>query len=52
MLDINFDVEKAVELFCLPENLEPAVLIPIGYSITEDVRAKSRKDLSETVEIL
>lgn len=46
----NFDVDKASGLFDLPDNLEPAVLIPIGNSATESIREKSRKDLSEIVE--
>lgn len=30
----------------------PAVLIPIGYSASDGVRAKVRKDMSEIVEVL
>lgn len=48
----NFDADKASGLFNLPENLEPAVLIPIGYSATENTRDKSRKALSEIAETL
>lgn len=46
----NFDVDKASGLFDLQDNLEPAVLIPIGYSASVGVREKSRKNLSEIVE--
>lgn len=48
----NFDVAKASESFALPQHLEPAVLIPIGYSASDGVRAKVRKDMSEIVEVL
>lgn len=34
----NFDVYKAAGLFDLPDNLEPAVLVPIGYSASETIR--------------
>lgn len=48
----NFDVDKAAGLFDLPDNLEPAVLIPVGYSASVDLREKSRKSLPEIVETL
>lgn len=48
----NFDMKKTSELFALPENLEPAVLIPVGYSASEGVREKTRKDISEITEVL
>ena len=48
----NFNVDKASGLFDLPDDLEPAVLIPIGYSAAEGVRAKSRKEISEIIEVL
>lgn len=48
----NFDVDKASGLFDLPDKLEPAVLIPIGYSASEGIREKSRKELTEIVDIL
>lgn len=44
----NFDIQKTKELFAIPENEEPAILIPIGYS-EEPIREKSRKSLSEIV---
>lgn len=46
----NFDVHEASKLFALPDNLEPAVLIPLGYSASADLREKSRKPLSEIIE--
>lgn len=48
----NFDVMKAQELFCIPSELEPAVLIPIGYSASAEIREKTRKETSETITIL
>lgn len=48
----NFDVDKASGLFDLPDKLEPAVLIPIGYSASEGIREKSRKELTEIVDKL
>ena len=42
----NFEVEKCKELFPVPENLEPVVLIPIGYS-ADNLKEKSRKTLEE-----
>lgn len=44
----NFDAGKARDLFCLPEHVEPMVLIPLGYS-TAPMPVKKRKDLSEIV---
>ena len=48
----NFDVCKAAGLFDLPDEIEPAVLIPIGYSSSEGTREKARKNISEIVETL
>lgn len=36
----------------LPDEIEPAVLIPIGYSSSEGTREKARKNISEIVETL
>lgn len=44
----NFDVQKCAELFNLPANLEPAVLIPLGKAST-DTAEKKRKALEEIV---
>jgi len=42
----NFDIKKASEVFSIPENEEPAILIPIGYS-EEPIRDKSRKNTED-----
>lgn len=47
----NFDIQKTKEVFDIPENEEPAILIPIGYS-EEPVREKSRKSTSDIIKRL
>ena len=42
----NFDAALAKQLFALPENEEPAVIIPIGYPAVE-ATPKKRKDMTE-----
>ena len=42
----NFDAERCRELLALPESLEPAVLIPLGYAADEAL-AKKRKPMEE-----
>ena len=42
----NFDVAKCKELFPVDDNLEPAVLIPIGYA-ADEVKPKNRKSLED-----
>ena len=42
----NFDAEKCSQLFALPANEEPAVLIPIGYAADEP-KEKKRKSMDE-----
>ena len=42
----NFDTPRCSEVLGLPENLEPAVLIPVGYAEDEPT-AKKRKPLNE-----
>lgn len=42
----NFDAALCSELFSLPANEEPAVLIPIGYPAVEPTE-KKRKELDE-----
>ena len=44
----NFDAVLCKELFALPENEEPAVLIPIGYAADEP-KLKNRKSIEEIV---
>lgn len=41
----NFDVERCREVMSLPGNIEPVVLIPIGYPVEESVPEKKRKEL-------
>lgn len=48
----SFDTALCAQIFGLPENLEPAVIIPIGYANYVGKRQKERKPLSEIVEIL
>ena len=42
----NFDANLCKELFCLPENEEPAVIIPLGYA-ADEMKPKSRKAINE-----
>ena len=42
----NFDAALAKQLFALPENEEPAVIIPIGYPAVE-ATPKKRKEMAE-----
>ncbi|HAE25150.1 MAG TPA: nitroreductase [Prevotellaceae bacterium] len=44
----NFDVQKTKELFDLPQNIEPVVLIPIGHP-EMDISEKNRKLLENIV---
>ena len=44
----NFDANLCKVLFGLPENEEPAVIIPLGYA-ADEIRAKSRKAIEEIV---
>jgi nitroreductase len=45
----NFDVEMCCAIFNLPENLEPIVLIPIGYPTTELHSPKQREPIDQLV---
>ena len=42
----NFHADECKQFFNLPDNEEPAVLIPIGYA-ADELREKIRKDMSE-----
>lgn len=42
----NFDVQKCLELFPVPEHLVPVVVIPIGYP-KDEVQDKKRKAVEE-----
>ena len=44
----NFDANLCKELFVLPENVEPAVIIPLGYA-ADEMKPKSRKAIDEIV---
>lgn len=44
----NFDAVLCKELFALPEDEEPAVIIPIGYAADEP-KEKTRKAINEIV---
>ncbi len=44
----NFDVHKVVELFNLPSQIEPAVLIPIGYPVSDE-NSKVRKEMNDII---
>ena len=48
----NFDAALCHQLLGLPENQEPAVLIPIGYPATDEVPEKTRKSLDDIVTML
>ncbi|MFR0836878.1 MAG: nitroreductase family protein [Barnesiella sp.] len=48
----NFDANLCRELFDMPKNLEPAVIIPVGYPADADVFAttpKKRKAINEII---
>ena len=42
----NFEAGLCKELFALPENEEPAVIIPLGY-VADEKKPKSRKPIDE-----
>lgn len=44
-----FDSKKVSEILELSDDLEPIALIPIGYPLDKDVRAKKRKDFEKIV---
>ena len=48
MLVCNFDAKLCKELFGLPENEEPAVIIPLGYA-ADETKPKSRKAIEDIV---
>jgi len=45
----NFETEKCCEILCLPENMEPIALIPIGYQIDGTKSDKKREPLDKLV---
>ena len=44
----NFDAKLCKELFSMPENEEPAVIIPLGYA-ADELKPKSRKPIEAIV---
>jgi len=44
----NFDVQKCSELFLIPKEIEPVVLVPLGYPAVEKPQ-KKRKSMGEIV---
>ena len=42
----NFKADICKELFALPENEEPAVIIPLGYA-TDEIKPKNRKPMDD-----
>lgn len=48
----NFDIHKFTELLNVPENLKPAVIIPIGYTTQTVSRNISRKSNEEIIRII
>lgn len=47
----SFDAKAFASAFNLPGNLEPVVILPLGYPAYEGQRPKQRKALEEIVEI-
>lgn len=45
----NFDAPAVAKALELPENLEPMVLIPIGYAVRPEVPGKNRKEITEII---
>lgn len=45
----NFDAALCHQLFNLPESQEPAVLIPLGIPVTDDIPEKTRKPMGDIV---
>jgi len=44
-----FDAKRCHEILQLPDNLEVVALIPIGYSVDENIPEKKRKSIDEIV---
>ncbi len=48
----NFDVDKTKKYFCLPDHLEPVIILPLGYpdgNVDTERHSAKRKPLSEIV---
>jgi len=48
----NFDTQKCSELLRLPENIHPAVIIPVGYTTQSISRNPIRKSNEEIIKII
>jgi len=48
----NFDTQKCSELLNLPENIHPAVIIPVGYTTQSISRNPVRKSNEEIIKII
>jgi len=48
----NFDTQKCSELLSLPENIHPAVIIPVGYTTQTISRNPTRKTNEEIIKII
>lgn len=46
----SFDTKAVTQALELPSNLEPVILLPLGYPAYEGQRVKTRKNISEIVE--
>ena len=44
----NFDAARCKDLFRMPENEEPAVIIPLGYA-ADEMKPKNRKEIDEII---
>lgn len=45
----NFDTLLCKQVLTLSENLEPVVLIPIGYATSEEIPEKKRKSMEDII---
>ena len=48
----DFDPALCKQLFNIPDNLEPAVIIPLGYPVLEEKTRTPRKSISEISEVI
>ena len=48
----NFDPETCRQVLKLPNNMEPEVVIPIGYATEKDSAEKKRKDIEEFIQFI
>lgn len=48
----HFDPTQCRELFSLPDHLEPAVIIPLGYPSEKEVKSTDRRAIDEICEVI